>query len=306
MLTGLPEWFIPVTMSTARPSASSAYLYLVITILVWGFNWPLVKVVLRELPPLFARGTSGLGGALLLVMFALWRGESLRVPAPYAWRLGVAAIINVFAWMGFPTLALNWLTVAETALLVYTMPIWVTLFSWPLLGTRPSPRAVVALLMAFAGVAVLLLGPGVHLGIDKIYGIALSFAAAILFALGAVTIKDAIPMKPIALTAWMVFLGSVPMIALGLAFEEFDVSHVSTMTWTLIIYMAMGPMCIGYLTWFRTLRSLAPSLASTGILMVPLIGILSAGLFIGEPLGPREITALCLTLGGVTLAVWKT
>jgi drug/metabolite transporter (DMT)-like permease len=292
-------------MSTSRGPLSTAYLCLMTTILVWGFNWPVVKVVLRELPPLFARGLSGLGGAILLALFALWRSESLHVPQGYRVRLAISSVITVFAWMGFPTVALKWLTVAEGALVVYTMPIWATLFAWPILGTRPTLRGVIALLTAFSGVAVLLLGPGVDLGLSKIYGIALNFTAAILFALGAVTTKDAIPMQPIALTAWLVFLGSFPMVILSFFLEDLDIANTSTLAWGLVVYMAIAPMGIGYLTWFAALRTLPASLASTAILMVPLIGILSAGMFIGEPLGPREIIAVCLTLGGVTLAVWK-
>jgi len=71
------------------------------------------------------------------------------------------------------------------------------------------------------------------------------------------------------------------------------------------IYMMLVPMGLCYLTWFETLRRLPPSSASTGMLLVPLIGVISAALILGEPLGLREVVAMVLTLGGVTLALQR-
>ncbi len=71
------------------------------------------------------------------------------------------------------------------------------------------------------------------------------------------------------------------------------------------IYMTQVPMGLRCLTWFETLRRLPPSSASTGMLLVPLIGVISAALILGEPLSLREVVAMVLTLGGVTLALQK-
>jgi len=61
----------------------------------------------------------------------------------------------VFAWMGFGTMAMKWLSVSEGALLVYTMPIWATLFAWPVLGTKPTLRSVGALILGIFGLTIL-------------------------------------------------------------------------------------------------------------------------------------------------------
>ena len=70
--------------------------------------------------------------------------------------------------------------------------------------------------------------------------------------------------------------------------------------------MATFAMGICYLTWFVALRRLSPAVASTGMLLVPLTGTLSASLALGEPLGAREVLATALTLGGVVLALKRT
>ena len=70
-------------------------------------------------------------------------------------------------------------------------------------------------------------------------------------------------------------------------------------------YMTLVPMGLCYLTWFETLRRLPATSASTGMLLVPVIGVVSATLILGEPLGLREIAAMVLTLGGVMLALQR-
>ena len=69
--------------------------------------------------------------------------------------------------------------------------------------------------------------------------------------------------------------------------------------------MTLVPMGLCYLTWFETLRRLPPTSASTGMLLVPVIGVVSAAFILGEPFGFREVAAMALTLGGVTLALQK-
>lgn len=66
--------------------------------------------------------------------------------------------------------------------------------------------------------------------------------------------------------------------------------------------MTLVPMGVCYLIWFEYLP---PSSASTGMLLVPLIGVISAALILGAPLGLREVVAMVLTLGGVTLALQR-
>ena len=280
-------------------------LCLAVTAVGWGLNWPIIKLILREWPPLFARGAAGLVAALGLAALAAMRGERLTIPPRALGRLSAAAALNVFAWMGFSTVAMVWLSVAEGALLVYTMPIWATLLAWPLRGARPTLRGLAALALGMAGVGVLLAGSGLALGTGKLPGILLALGAAVLFALGTVTGVSAIPLAPTALTAWQVGLGCAPMLLAGLLFENPRLNALSPAGWAGMAYMTVAAMGVCYLGWFAAARRLPPATASTGMLLVPLVGVLSAAPIAGEPLGLREMLALALTLGGVGLALRK-
>lgn len=286
-------------------SRHAGLLFLLIAAISWGFNWPVLKVVLSEWPPLAARGASGVVAALGVAMLAAARGERLAVPRAAWGRLVAAATTNVLVWMGFTTIALQWLNVAEAALLVYTMPIWVMLLAWPLLGERPTVRSVCALILGIAGVAVLLGGEAGAMEPRKLLGVVLTLSAAVLFALGTVTLRSALPLPPLASVAWQVGLGCAPMLLFGLLFERPELSALNRAGWAAMIYMTIMAMGVAYVCWFAALRRLPPGTASIGTLLVPIIGVLSAAVALGEPLGVKEVLALVLTLSGVALALRK-
>jgi drug/metabolite transporter (DMT)-like permease len=292
-------------MPNSLPPRLAGFLFLAVTSIGWGANWAAIKILLREWPPLFSRGVSGVAAAVLLAGVAVAFGESLSVPRRAIGRLLFAAFTNVFAWMGFSTMAMRYLAVSEGTLLVYTMPIWATLFAWPILGRRPSLRDIAALLLGLSGLVVLLSGDGMALGPDKFIGIALALAAAIFFAFGGVMTKSSLPIAPTALVAWQVGLGCLPMIIIGLLFEHPNVGAITSSGWTVLIYMALGPMGVCYLSWFAALRRLPAATAAIGTLAVPIVGVVGAAFVLGEPLGVREVAAMVLTLAGVALALQK-
>lgn len=278
-------------------------LLLTVTAVGWGLNWPAMKLLLREWPPLFARGTAGIVAAAALAALAAARGESLAVPREERPRLAAAAALNVTAWMGLSTLAMRWLSAGEGALVVYTMPIWATLLAWPVLGERPTLRRLAALALGVGGITLLFAGMSIALAAEKLLGIGLALGAAVLFALGTVTMRRPLALPTLASVAWQVGLGSLPLLALAAAFEQPRLAALSGAGAAVMIYMTVVPMGVCYLTWFAALRRLPPATASMATLITPVVGVFAGAVTLGEPLGPQQLLALVLTLGGVALAL---
>ncbi|HRO58133.1 MAG TPA: DMT family transporter, partial [Burkholderiaceae bacterium] len=134
-------------------------------------------------------------------------------------------------------------------------------------------------------------------------GVVLSLVAAAAFAAGTVAWRKPMPLPPLVSVAWQVGLGCLPMVVIGLVFEEPDLGALSARGWAAMVYMAAVPMALCYLAWFTALRHVPPTTASMATLLIPIIGIGSASIALGEPLGFRELVALILTLAGVALAL---
>jgi drug/metabolite transporter (DMT)-like permease len=278
-------------------------MFLAITSVGWGFNWPVTKFLLGELPPLTLRGVTGVIGALLLAALALLRGQSLRVDRARWPRLMLAALLNVTGWMVLMGLALLWLPASETALIAYTMPVWASLLAWPVLGERPTLLRTVSLLMAFAGLAAIMGGNGVTASAAKWPGIVMALCGSIGFALGTVLAKKLpLDMAPIPAAAWQIGLGCFPVAIVGLAIETTHLGNVSPIGWWLLVYSTLIQFCIAYVSWFAALSRLPASVAAIGTMAVPVIGVVASAVALNEPLGPVQIVALLFTLAGVVLA----
>jgi len=288
-----------VTTSNAR---SIGLLCLLVTSVGWGLNWPAMKFLLKEWPPLFARGTSGLCAALLIALVALKAGQRLTVSRALWGKLALAAFLNIFAWMGFATLSIRWLSAGQGALLVYTMPVWATLLAWPVLGKRPAAASLAGLVLCLAGIALLFGGADSGIRADQLPGVLFGLGAALLFALGTVVLKP-LPIAPLAAVAWQLALGCLPMILYGVLVERPDLHALSGKGFAVMVYMTLVPMGLCYVTWFAALRRLPPALASIATLLTPVVGVLAAAFSLGEALGAKELLAMGLTFAGVGLAL---
>jgi drug/metabolite transporter (DMT)-like permease len=278
-------------------------MFLAITSIGWGFNWPATKYLLAELPPLTLRGGSGVIGAAILAILAVVSGQSLRVPRAMWPRLVLAAILNVACWMVLMGLALLWLPASEAALIAYTMPVWASVLAWPILGERPNLLRVISLLMAFAGLSAIMGGNGFAASMAKLPGIVMALGGSIGFAVGTVLAKRLpLNLPPITTAAWQIGIGCLPVALVGLAIEKTDVAALSDTGRWLLVYSILGQFCIAYVAWFAALARLPASVAAIGTMAVPVIGVVTSALALHEPLGPGQIAALVFTLAGVALA----
>src|SRR5436305_1768606 len=183
------SWPVPPVTDPNPPTARlrlapAGLMFLAITSVGWGFNWPVTKFLIGELPPLTLRGATGLVGAVLLAALALARGQSLAFDRALWPRLMLASLLNVTGWMVLMGLALLWLPASETALIAYTMPVWASLLAWPVLGERPTWLRSISLVMAFAGLAAIMGGNGISASAAKLPGILMALSGSFGFALG--------------------------------------------------------------------------------------------------------------------------
>ncbi|HVZ06487.1 DMT family transporter [Rhodopila sp.] len=277
------------------------------TALGWGLNWPATKLLLAAFPPLSARGVSGCVACLILSVAAMMRRQSLTVPRrDWGW-LVLGSLLNVTVWMGGTTASLRWLPAGQAATLAYTMPIWVCLLAWLILRETPRPRHILAIGMGMLGVIVLLgggrLSPYRHDG----PGLALALLSATSFAFGTVQAKARpLGLQPLALTAWQVGLGSIPLGIAGWLWEEPSFRGLPPFGWAVLGYTALVSMGLCYVTWFMARSRLSALGAATGTLLTPVIGVTASALLLGDSLGWSQLVSIGLVGGGILLSAQST
>ncbi|MFO1111350.1 MAG: DMT family transporter [Bradyrhizobium sp.] len=290
--------------SRARLISPLGLTFLGVTSIGWGLNFPIMKHLLSEWPPLSSRGFSGIVGAAALALVAAQQRQRLSVPPAMRLRLVLVSLLTISSWVAFMGLALVWLDAREAAVLAISVPVWVALLAWPVLGERLTPLRALALMVALGGIFILIGGNSIDTSIGKLPGLLMALAGAVCVGLGTVLTKHfPLEMPPTSLAAWQIGIGCVPVAIAGLLFERPDPAALSAVGWASLIYLTLIQFCLCYVCWFAALERLPAATASIGTLLVPVVGVLSAAVMLHEPFGLREVIALVVALGGVALAL---
>jgi drug/metabolite transporter (DMT)-like permease len=223
------------------------------------------------------------GSAIGMVgMFAviLLRGRSLRLPRS-AWpHVVVLAFCNVVAFNLLSAFAQLEAATSRVVIINYSMPIWASLMAWLLLGERLTPVRIVALGLCAAGLGVLvypLAQSALPVGLLLALGCALSWAS------GTIYMKWArIQADLLAVTAWQLVI-SLAVFLVGLPIFEGEL-QLPTLPLTMfaVAYSGLIGSALAYLIWFEIVGRLPTATASLGTLATPVVGVVSAGLVLGE------------------------
>jgi len=265
----------------------------------WGFNWPIMKVALREVPPWTFRTLCLVAAAISLLAIARLNGQSLRVPRR-AWPSLIAiSLCNVTAWSLLSVYGLKVLPAGRAAILAYTMPAWTVALGYWLLGERITSRRLVGLVLGMLGMVILL---GSEIGSLRTAPIGALFmtGAAIAWALGTVLFKRyPIAMPTSAITGWMMVLGGIP-IWIGTPLLEHDaLGPVSLWPALATLYNMVISFNFCYWAWQKIVTLAPASVSSLSTLMVPVIGVLSGMVLLGERPGWQEFSALGLVMAAL-------
>ncbi len=280
------------------------WVWLAMLWLVWGTSWPAMRAVFQEMPIWQFRAISCLVGGAALLLIAAGSGAVIRVPRRLWGALTLAALFNMTVWHVATGYGLSLIGAGHAAVVCYTMPVWTALLSAAFLGERLTARNVVALALGMGGVAVLLSIDFSALGAHPL-GFVFVLGAAVSWAIGTILIKRRVwPVSFTALAAWQLLIGLVPMAAIAVLTERFALHEASVRAWAGAVYVTVFGIVIGYALWFRVVALYSASVGAIGTLVIPAIGVASAALLLGEPVGWREILALALVVSAVAFVIF--
>lgn len=274
--------------------------------LFWGGNWPAVKVVLFELPPITLRAIGFTTGAVVLLAWAWAKGLRLRVPAVEMPWLAATGLLNILAFNLCTAFAQLMMPTSRAAIIAFTMPVWATLLAGPLLGERPGARQVTGLLLGLGGLLVLLGPEALRAGGDSLSGPLLVLVAAIAWALGTVLMKrrGIWTSHVIVVTGWQYVLSALPMIVLAAALEYAPgPASWHLPTWLGLGYHLIFAICIAQMLWFVMVNRLTVGQSTIATLVIPVVGVGGSILILGDPLTARVLIALALVVSAVACVI---
>ncbi|CAG0933276.1 MAG: putative cystine transporter YijE [Rhodocyclaceae bacterium] len=274
-------------------------LLLALLALGWGLNWPIMKIVLRDMPPLTFRGSCLLLGGLGVMLIGRLDGQPWRIPPGAFGKLLLLSATNMIGWNVLMIYGVGLMPSGRAALLGYTMPLWSLAFSVWLLGERLNSRRVAGLVLGLAGVAALMGSSLGQLGAAPL-GVLCMLGAAMTWGLGVVLLKRfALQMPTTQLTAWIMLIGSVPIGAAAVLFESGDWRAVGLGPALGFFYNLTVAFMFCYWAWNRIVLMVPVAVSSLSALVTPVIGVLGGMWLLGEQPGWSEFFGAMLILGAL-------
>ena len=290
-------------MASAVPRR--ALVLLGVLTLVWGTNWPLFPIVMREMSVWTFRGISMPAAGLLLLAIARLRGQSLRVPRQHWGPVAAATFSYLMVWNVASGYSAILIPSGQSAVLGFTMPLWAALISWAVLGERLGRRLWLAVALGAIGIGLLMVR-SIGAYTQAPLGLALGLLSGFGWAVGTLILKRAkIDVPATVLTGWQLLLASLPVIAGAVALGDGQWAWPSWTTVLLVAYIVVMPMGLGNVTWFSIVGLLPANLAGLSSILVPVVAMVSGALVHGEPLGPLQWLAMVCCGGALALALFK-
>lgn len=288
-----------------RPRSAAAQLPAVLILgLFWGLNWPTVKFLLQELPPVTLRAWAFPCAAILLALIAKATGQPLTPRRSELPRIAIAGLLVVFGFNVMTSIGQTLTETSKAAIIAYTMPALTAVLAALFLGERLTGRRVLALALGMAGIGVLAAG-NLDALIAAPEGPAIMMGAALSWALGNVALKGfRWSLPPISLTVWFFAFSAVAVWPLALALESPpSPAEVSNATLAVFAWHVLGPMVTSYALWTMLVSRLPATVAAISTLTAPVTGVLSAALLLDDPLTLGKTVALGLVAASILVAL---
>jgi len=278
-----------------------AFIALFLLTLIWGYNWVVMKLAVQYASPFqFAALRTFLGAIMLFIVLFLTKRPLALKEFPTMLALG---LLQTCGFTGLLIWALVSGGAGKTAVLSYTMPFWVMLFAWPMLGEKV--RGWQWLAVAFALFGIVLIFDPLHIKADG-FSMTLALLSGISWAISAIVSKKLHQRAPhldlLNITAWPTLLGSIPIILLALVLPAPPIQWTHTFYLT-IIYSIFLSGSLAWVLWLYALQLLPAGVASMASMLAPVIGVSAAWVQLGERPSQIELLGmLFIALALVTIS----
>ena len=279
-------------MHNSKKITIRAFAALILLTIIWGYNWVVMKSALAYAGAFEFAALRTVIGAFCLFAVVLFMRKPLRVK-----EMPTLILLGILQTSGF-TGILIWALVeggaGKTAVLTYTMPFWVMLLAWPMLGEKLRGLQWPAAILSTMGM-LFILDP-MHLGTDT-FSMLLAVLSGIFWAISVIVAKKLHQRAPdldlLSLTAWQMFFGSIPLVVVALLVPSAPIQ------WTpyfigAVIFNAVFCNALAWLLWLYALQRLSAGVASMSSMLAPVIGVMAAWIQLHEVPSRTELIGMTL------------
>lgn len=274
-----------------------------VVILAWGFNWSVTKALVQSVPPLWLSAIRS-AIALLVLLPMMLATRDLRLPK----RGDLAVVFNIAllhmtAFAALMATGLQTVAAGRSIVLGFTTPLWVIPGAMLFLGERLTRQRVAGVALGLMGLGLMFNPAGFDWSDTRVLrGNGMLLLAAFCWSLSILHIrKHTWISTPYQLVFWEVLIATVLLALLAAGFE--GAPHIAWNPHVVLLFLYGGVFGVALAYWAMAMvnRSLPAVTTSLGVLATPVVGVLSAIVFLGEAFDLMLAAAMLLILGGIAL-----
>ncbi len=274
---------------------------LLLLALIWGYSWVVMKIALDYIEPWTFSALRTFPAAVMLLVLLPVLKRPLRPKA-----LGPTALLGVLQTTGFVgllTWALEGGGAGKTSILTYTMPFWLLLMAWVVLGERLKGFQWVAVGLALCGLVLILTPWRLEGKLSDFLAIggALFWAGSAVYAK---ILRKHHEVDLLSLTAWQLLLGSIPLIVIAAVTWSGPPVWTGTFILALVYTVVLGS-AVAWILWLYILNRLRAGTAGLATLLTPVVGIVSAWIQLGERPDLLEGLGMIAIVGALVLVALR-
>lgn len=290
----------PASSSHHKPLTAGFIAVCALAIVIWGANWPVMKIGVHYIPPLWF-ATSRFASACLLSFALAAAFRKLRLPTKREWPvvMGVG-LLQMGLFTALVTAALHFVMPGRASLIAYATSIWVVPGAALVLKQRMSTQQWVATVLGYLGIAVVVLPAFRHADTTSMIGFALLATASLSWAINIIQIKMTRGVSlDFSLLPWQTAVAAVPLALIASFVEGAPRFVTNPHAWLVIAYTGPLATALTFLIVLQMTQRLAPVTVSICMLGVPIVGISLSALFFHEALSLDLIAGLGLMCAGM-------
>ena len=298
--------------SSSKPTTSNQLLTTILAFaaiyIIWGTTYLAIRVAIDTMPPFLMAGARFVIAGLAVFLFLRLRGQPM--PRRLHWRS--AFIVGGFLLVGgngFVTWAEQEVPTGIAALVVATIPLWMTIFDWTLFkGPRPDRRVAFGVFLGLFGIA-LLIGPRLF---DEAAGISplswlIMILAPLLWSIGSLLSRSAdLPKNTFMSTSTEMLAGGLLLLIIGVFTGETSqlaTADISTQSLIAFIYLIIFGSIIAFTAYIWLLKHVQATRAGTYSYVNPIIAVFLGWLILSEPLSAQMLVAAAIIIAAVVLII---
>jgi O-acetylserine/cysteine efflux transporter len=273
----------------------------VVVAALWGFNFVVIKIGIDNFPPI-------LFSAMRFALAALPLAFFIRRPdVPWPLILGIGLVLGVIKFtLLFVGMDVG-LSAGLASVVLQSQAFFTVILAALLLKETPTRMQLAGIATAFLGIG--LIATTVDNSLTPL-GLSLAVGAAFAWACSNLLMKRAGQVDMLGLIVWVSLVPPIPLFLISLAFEGWAAQSaaLASLTWqgaAAVAYIAFAATIFGFGMWGKLIRIYGAGQVAPFSLLVPIFGMSSSALLLGEDFGPVRMAAVLLVILGLVMTVMK-